>query len=125
MILILHMPPSAVLITMIAIAIQRPGNGHVDATTKTDVATGFLAVTNIVFAYGKPCPFSQIGWTPLTETHSHVAGHVAFFGFISEMKIPTDYPKTLYLLQATDTSMYVVAAVVIYIYGGNGGKHLH
>lgn len=47
------MPASAVLITMIAIAIQRPGNGHVDATTKTDVATGFLAVTNIVFAYGK------------------------------------------------------------------------
>lgn len=43
---------SALLITMIAIAIQRPGNGQVDATTKIDVATGFLAVTNIVFAYG-------------------------------------------------------------------------
>jgi hypothetical protein len=37
---------------MIAIAIQRPGNGQVDATTKTSVANGFLAVTNIVFAYG-------------------------------------------------------------------------
>lgn len=43
---------------------------------------------------------------------------MAFFGFISEMKTPTDYPKTLYLLQITDTSMYVIAAVVIYIYGG-------
>ncbi|KAJ6129382.1 hypothetical protein N7512_002162 [Penicillium capsulatum] len=92
---------AAVLITMIAIAIQRPGDGKVDATTKIDVATGFLAVTNIVFAY---------------------AGHVAFFGFISEMKIPTDYPKTLYLLQGTDTCMYVVAAVVIYYYGGKGVK---
>lgn len=37
---------------MIAIAIQRPGDGKIDATTKIDVATGFLAVTNIVFAYG-------------------------------------------------------------------------
>ncbi|KAJ5954312.1 hypothetical protein N7501_008591 [Penicillium viridicatum] len=92
---------SALLITMIAIAIQRPGNGQVDATTKIDVATGFLAVTNIVFAY---------------------AGHVAFFGFISEMQVPTDYPKTLYMLQATDTIMYVVAAVVIYYYGGKDVK---
>lgn len=39
---------------MIAIAIQKPGNGHVDVTTKIDLATGFLAVTNIVFAYGNP-----------------------------------------------------------------------
>ncbi|KUM57244.1 hypothetical protein ACN42_g9944 [Penicillium freii] len=87
----------ALLITMIAIAIQRPGDGKIDATTSVSLSKGFLAVTNIVFAY---------------------AGHVAFFGFISEMETPTDYPKTLYLLQVTDTSMYVIAAVVIYIYGG-------
>ncbi|KAJ5453935.1 uncharacterized protein N7458_004891 [Penicillium daleae] len=92
---------AAVLITMIAIAIQRPGNGKVDATTKTSLANGFLAVTNIVFAY---------------------AGHVAFFGFISEMQTPTDYPKTLFLLQGTDTCMYVLAAVVIYYYGGKDVK---
>ncbi|KAJ5555831.1 hypothetical protein N7535_008262 [Penicillium sp. DV-2018c] len=92
---------AALLITMIAISIQRPGDGHVDATRKVSVAKGFMAVTNIVFAY---------------------AGHVAFFGFISEMKIPTDYPKTLYMLQITDTSMYVVAAVVIYVYGGRDVK---
>ncbi|KAJ5126064.1 hypothetical protein N7526_008241 [Penicillium atrosanguineum] len=92
---------SALLITMIAIAIQRPGDGHVDATTKISAATGFLAVTNIVFAY---------------------AGHVAFFGFISEMQKPTDYPKTLYMLQATDTILYIIAAVVIYYYGGNDVK---
>ncbi|PLB38855.1 putative neutral amino acid permease [Aspergillus candidus] len=92
---------AAVLITMIAIAIQKPGNGQVDTTVDTSLYKGFLAVTNIVFAY---------------------AGHVAFFGFISEMKTPTDYPKTLYLLQFTDTSMYVVAAVVIYYYGGRDVK---
>jgi len=38
------------------------------------------------------------------------------------MKIPTDYPKTLYMLQFTDTVMYLVAAVVIYRYGGSGVK---
>ncbi|KAH8429636.1 uncharacterized protein LDX57_007308 [Aspergillus melleus] len=86
---------------MIAIGIQRPGDGQVDTTVKTNLYEGFLAVTNIVFAY---------------------AGHVAFFGFISEMKTPTDYPKTLYMLQITDTSMYVVTAVVIYYYGGKDVK---
>lgn len=38
------------------------------------------------------------------------------------MRDPTDYPKTLYLLQSTDTAMYVVAAVVIYYYGGDNVK---
>lgn len=51
-----------------------------------------------------------------------LAGHVAFFGFISEMRTPADYPKTLYLLQITDTSMYLVAAIVIYYYGGKDVK---
>lgn len=60
---------------------------------------------------------TPIGYLNLL-TDFYIAGHVAFFGFISEMKTPTDYPKTLYLLQITDTSMYVIAAVVIYIYGG-------
>jgi hypothetical protein len=38
------------------------------------------------------------------------------------MHTPTDYPKTLFLLQGTDTCMYVVAAVVIYYYGGKDVK---
>lgn len=43
---------AALLITMIAIAVQHPGNGKIDATTTVSVPKGFLAVTNIVFAYG-------------------------------------------------------------------------
>lgn len=50
------------------------------------------------------------------------AGHVAFFGFISEMKRPQDYDKALYLLQGLDTSMYLIAAVVIYYYAGDEVK---
>jgi hypothetical protein len=38
------------------------------------------------------------------------------------MQTPTDYPKTLFLLQGTDTSMYLVASVVIYYYGGKDVK---
>lgn len=45
-------------------------------------------------------------------------GNVVFFSFISEMKVPTDYPKALFLLQTTDTTMYIVTAVVIYYFGG-------
>lgn len=34
------------------------------------------------------------------------------------MEVPTDYPKALYMLQFADITMYTVAAVVIYRYGG-------
>ncbi|WEW60296.1 hypothetical protein PRK78_005781 [Emydomyces testavorans] len=87
---------AAVMITMVAIGIQRPGR-YVDATVHTGFYHAFIAVTNIVFAY---------------------AGHVAFFGFISELKEPAEYPKALYLLQITNTILYTVTAVVIYRYGG-------
>lgn len=43
---------AAVLITMIAIAIQKPGGGRVDAIVDNSFYKAFLAVTNIVFAYG-------------------------------------------------------------------------
>ena len=105
---------AAVLITMIAIGIQRPGDGHIDVTVDTSLYKGFLAVTNIVFAYGT---LSRVD-SDKAYTNNDIAGHVAFFGFISEMETPTDYPKTLYLLQATDTTMYTVTALVIYRYGG-------
>lgn len=43
---------------------------------------------------------------------------MAFFGFISELKEPAGYPKALYLLQGSNTTLYTVSAIVIYIYGG-------
>ncbi|KAA8910700.1 neutral amino acid permease [Sphaerosporella brunnea] len=59
---------------------------------------GFGAVTNIIFAY---------------------AGHVAFFTLFSEMKDPREFHKALYTLQITDTLVYTVTAVVIYVYTGD------
>lgn len=37
---------------------------------------------------------------------------------MAELKDPRDYPKALCLLQGLDISLYVLAAVVIYRYGG-------
>ncbi|RJE23334.1 hypothetical protein PHISCL_04320 [Aspergillus sclerotialis] len=87
---------SAVMITMIAMGIQEPGN-VVQATVQTSLFQGFTAVTNIVFAF---------------------SGHAAFFGLMAELKDPRDYPKAICLLQGLDISLYVLAAVVIYRYGG-------
>lgn len=83
---------AAVLITMVGVGIERPGDGRVEATVQTTLAKGFLAVTNVIFAY---------------------TGHVAFFSFISELKKPEEYPKALFLLQGVDISMYILVAVVV------------
>ena len=72
-------------------------NLQLHATTHISFPKAFLSVTNIVFAY---------------------CGHVAFFSFISELRVPTDFPKALFLLQGTDTVMYIIAAIVTYRYAG-------
>ncbi|RJE24820.1 amino acid transporter [Aspergillus sclerotialis] len=87
---------SAVMIAMIAVGVQHPGS-KLEAVVKTDVYHAFLAICNIVFSF---------------------SGHVAFFAFIAELKDPKDYPKSLVLLQGTDTSLYLVTAIVIYCYAG-------
>lgn len=90
---------SAVLLTMIGVSISKPGLGVVRFIPDgPPFYKAFLAVANITFAY---------------------AGNVAFFSFISELKKPEDFPKALALLQVSDITMYVIAAVVIYYYAGN------
>ncbi|KAK0650126.1 N amino acid transport system protein [Lasiodiplodia hormozganensis] len=87
---------AAVIITMAGVG-AAPPDPHVDATIKTSLASAFLSTTNIIFAY---------------------AGHVAFFTFISELKDPREFPKALFTLQAADTSMYIIVAIVVYRYAG-------
>jgi amino acid permease len=91
---------AAVTITMIGVGVGEGNSGHamINITKTTTLRPAFLAVTNIIFAY---------------------AGHVAFFSFISELRDPTEYAKTLYLLQGVDTSMYLIVAAIIYNYAGN------
>ena len=87
---------AAVFITMIGVGIERP-DPTVQPTVATPFASAFASITNIIFAY---------------------AGHVAFFSFISELKNPHDFPKALYLLQVSDTIMYLIVAIVTYRYAG-------
>ncbi|KAA8652838.1 putative amino acid transporter [Aspergillus tanneri] len=87
----------ATVTTMIAIGVQAPDNVRNDITTHVPFNEAFLAVTNIIFAF---------------------IAHVAFFGFISEMSDPRDFPKSLAMLQVLDTCMYIVTAMVIYCYAG-------
>lgn len=103
---------------MIAISIQRPAAGQVHATTPTNLNHAFLAVTNIIFGYGKLLVLLILFSRHHVNRNCPLVGNFVFFSFISEMKAPSDYPKALFLLTGTDTSMYIVAAVVIYYYGG-------
>ena len=96
---------AAVLITMIGVSVTKPGfdplnhkqDIHLFPPAGIDFHEGFLAMTNIVFAY---------------------AGHVAFFGFIAELREPREFPKALAVLQCSDISMYILTSVVIYFYAG-------
>ncbi|GFF79609.1 hypothetical protein IFM60648_05515 [Aspergillus lentulus] len=87
---------SAVMVTMISIGIIKPTSTWAVAK-RTDLVTGFGAVTNMVFAY---------------------ASHNSFFTFIAELSDPREFPKALALLQSIDISLYIVAAVVIYYFAG-------
>lgn len=81
---------------MIAIGIDAP-DPRAYAITHPTLMSGFSATLNIVLAY---------------------SGHMSFFVFQSELADPKDYPKALITFQATDTSLYLVTALVIYRYGG-------
>lgn len=90
---------SAIVICMIGLGVQYPAGKPVKATVDTDLVTAFSAVLNIIFAY---------------------IGHVAYFGIMAELKDPRDFPKALCLLQSLDIVIYIVTAVVIYRYAGDG-----
>lgn len=82
---------------MIALGVDPKPNLRLAATYSPSFAPAFLAVTNIIFAYG---------------------GHVAFFSFISEFRDPSEFPKALFMLQTADITMYLVVAIVVYRYAG-------
>ncbi|KAI4210886.1 MAG: hypothetical protein LQ351_006290 [Letrouitia transgressa] len=87
---------AAVMVTMIGVAVS-PSPSVVVATRVVPFSSAFLAVLNVMFAY---------------------SGHVAFFSFISEMKVPRSFPKALFLLIGADTTMYLIVAAVTYHYAG-------
>ncbi|OJK01891.1 hypothetical protein ASPACDRAFT_24743 [Aspergillus aculeatus ATCC 16872] len=90
----------AVMITVVAIGIEAP-DPIAHAINHPTLLSGFSATLNIVISF---------------------AGHLAFFSFQSELAEPKDFSKALFTLQATDTSLYLVVAVVIYRYAGGNVK---
>ncbi|KAI9043625.1 putative amino acid transporter [Aspergillus affinis] len=88
---------TAIMVAMIAIGVQAPAYVPVDITTDTTFVKGFLSTTNIVFAF---------------------AAHVAFFGFMSEMEDAREFPKSLAMMQISQTCLYVITSMVIYCYAG-------
>ncbi|CAI7656923.1 unnamed protein product [Penicillium bialowiezense] len=88
---------SAVVITMVAVGVESHPGRVIQATVETNLYTAFQAVSNIVFAY---------------------CAHVAFFGLIAEMETPSDFKKSLFMLQTFEISLYLTSAVVIYYYVG-------
>lgn len=88
----------ATLMTVGDVSRTRPiGNGHIDIARAIGVSPAMLAVTNIAVAF---------------------SSHSCFFSVYGEFKKPNDWPKALAMLQIVDTSLYLVAAIVIYHYVG-------
>lgn len=94
---------TAILIVMISIGISPPtADGlpptdfHLIAPSYT-LAPTFLAILNICIAF---------------------MGNVAFFGFISELREPRDFPKSLALLQSVSITFYIVVGTLIYHFIG-------
>jgi len=46
------------------------------------------------------------------------AGHITFFGFISELCKPKEFLKALALFQCSDVSMCIITSVVVCYYTG-------
>ncbi|KAJ5231150.1 hypothetical protein N7489_011858 [Penicillium chrysogenum] len=87
----------ATVLTMITVGVESKGHVKNEATTDVSFREGFLAVTNIIFAY---------------------LAHVAYFGFMSETEDPRTFNKSLAMLQIVDTVLYLVSALLIYHYVG-------
>lgn len=95
---------TAIFIAMIGIGVDPPAGAHAYAVTpssQTSFRTGVVAVANILVSF---------------------CSNIAYFGFISEMKKPRDFPKALAMLQISTCSLYLIVAVVIYRFAGTDVK---
>ncbi|KAL1859580.1 hypothetical protein Daus18300_009581 [Diaporthe australafricana] len=89
---------SAVIVTIVDVAIEKPiGSTSLDVARQLGFTGAFLSVTNIAIAF---------------------CAHSCFFSVISELDVKANWPKALCMLQFLDTALYLVAAVVIYVYVG-------
>lgn len=89
---------TAVIVTIVDVAIEKPiGSTSIDISRELGFTTAFLSVTNIAIAF---------------------CAHSCFFTVMAELKNKEDWPKALAALQFLDTSLYLIAAIVIYVFVG-------
>ena len=88
---------ASVLIAMISLGASSSGTAHIDVTHNVAFYSGMGATAQVIFAY---------------------SGHITFFTVMNEFKDPRDFPKSLLMLQIIATTIYTVAAAVIYVYAG-------
>lgn len=89
---------TAVIVTIVDVAIEKPiGSTSIDISREMGFTSAFLSVTNIAIAF---------------------CAHSCFFSIMAELKNKEDWPKALAALQFLDTSLYLIAAIVIYVYVG-------
>ncbi|PWY90901.1 hypothetical protein BO70DRAFT_384502 [Aspergillus heteromorphus CBS 117.55] len=90
----------------------------VAATVATMIAVGVELKGSIPIAATTHLSFNEDLPLLLLTTFYPTVGHASFFGFISEMDKPREFPNALSVLQIIDTSLYLANAVVIYRYVG-------
>lgn len=108
----------ATVITMIVSGVETKEHVINEVTTEVGFREGFLAVTNIIFAYRMLKSEFSLGDVPMTRANTTPVAHVAYFGFMSETEDPRTFNKSLAMLQIIDTVLYLVAALIIYHYVG-------
>lgn len=81
---------------MIAVGIEA-SDPHPHTTVPNSLMNGFGATLNVMIS---------------------LSGHIAFFGFQSELADPKDFTKALFLLQGFDVTFYLIVSIVIYCYAG-------
>lgn len=108
---------AAVIIGMVGVAIKAEDVGNIVAV-RDDISLwkAFESVLLIVLAYGKRNIASGLHRHLLTVLP---AGHVAFFGFATELREVRDFPKSLALMQISATCFYVLVSIFFCYFAGN------
>lgn len=114
---------TAVIITIVDVCIERPiGDGSISIAKSTGFTTAFLPVLNMSIAFCKsnntPRPQPALVLCHSVLTLFDLASHSCFFSVIAEFKKPEDWPKSLALLQIFNTVLYLLTAIVIYVFVG-------
>jgi hypothetical protein len=55
-------------------------------------------------------------WLAILNMATAYCGHVAFIGFISELRKPQDFPKALAITETVAITYYCIVAAVIYVF---------